>query len=131
MPPIVQNPHSCNHCQRLLLKSPLKDYHKYEFDFSLADILQAAAEQCSFFQWFLDDIVESPGWKDIAEKPETNEKLKLFAYVHGFESSAAPGIEWFELSESCYTKNGFALCTPSGKWSPPSTCVFPSCFTCI
>jgi hypothetical protein len=39
MPPIVQNPHSCNHCQRILLKSSFKDHHKSEFDFSLADIL--------------------------------------------------------------------------------------------
>jgi hypothetical protein len=70
-------------------------------------------------QWFLDNIVESPGWQDVAEKPETHEKLKLFARVYGFESWATPRISWFELSESCYTKHGFALCTPSGEWSPP------------
>jgi hypothetical protein len=132
MPPIVQNPHSCNHCQRLLLKSSVKASTKFEFDFSLADILQASAEQCSFCQWLRDDIVESPGWQDVAEKPETHEKLKLFAYVHGFEGSGAvPVIGWFELSDGCYTKHGFALCTPLGEWSPPSTCVFPTCFARI
>jgi hypothetical protein len=133
MPPIVQNPHSCNHCQKLLLKSPVKDSEEHEFDFSLTDILQAAAEQCSFCQWFLDDIVESPGWQDVAEKPETHEKLKLLASVYGFgsEGADAPVIGWFELSDSCYTKHGFALCTPLGEWSPPSTCVFPTCFARI
>jgi hypothetical protein len=112
MPPIAQNPHSCNHCQRLLLRGPLKDDHKYEFDFSLADILQAAAEKCSLYQWFLDDIVESPGWKDVANKPERHEKLKLFAFVYG---SAPPAIGWFELSKSCHTSRGFALCTAEGE----------------
>jgi hypothetical protein len=132
MPPIVQSPHSCNHCQRLLLKSPGKDSTKYEFNFSLADILQAAADQCSFCHWFLDDIIESPGWQDVAQKPETHERLKLVAKVN---VSAIwkfdPAISWFELSNRCKTKNGFAVCTPSGEWSPSSTCVFPSCFACI
>ena len=116
----VQKPHSCKHCQKLLFKPLPRDLYdfrprNYEFDFSLADIIQAAAEQCSLCQWFLDDIIHSPRWQNFAEKPETHDKLKLCTSYSGFNGSAISRIWSFGLGDLWSTPNGFEVCTPSGE----------------
>jgi len=72
MPPIAKNTHSCNHCQRLLLKSPIEDHHNYEFDFSLADILQALLSNVHFVSGSLTTSSNRQIGKMFAEKPETH-----------------------------------------------------------
>ncbi|KAF4628515.1 hypothetical protein G7Y89_g9639 [Cudoniella acicularis] len=119
MATIVQKPHSCKHCQRLTFQSPIQSNHDYEFDFSLTAVYQAATEGCTFCQWFLDEIRASSKWQRIAEKPETHNMWKLYAYVNAFSTEIPRSIGWFGIAEALDRNNqvtgsnGFNVCTPS------------------
>ena len=114
----VQKPHSCKHCQKLFFKPFPRKHHDrrhqvYEFDFSSADIIQAAADQCAFCQWLLDDMIIHP--PPFSGDPETHDKLKLCASFDGFDGSALSRFWGFRLGDCCRTLNGFGVCTPSGE----------------
>jgi hypothetical protein len=69
MAPIVLESHSCRHCQNFVINRVIKDEERrnhedtenaqerlYErFDYTVTDILAAAAEDCSFCIWLLDN----------------------------------------------------------------------------
>lgn len=65
MAPILLKPHSCRHCQNFVIDQEGPFYRKgienaqeklYErFDYSVTDILAAAAKNCSFCIWLLDN----------------------------------------------------------------------------
>ena len=65
MAPIVLEPHSCRHCQNFVVNQEGPFYREdignaqerlYErFDYTVTDVLAAAAEGCSFCIWLLDN----------------------------------------------------------------------------
>jgi hypothetical protein len=134
MATVVQKPHSCKHCQRLQLNAPLPENDYYEFDFSLTDIFQAAAEDCLFCQWLLSDIGKSAEWQQVVENSDAHDSLKLYSYQCGFNTPSKAEIPWFKLAGpllDCITFNGFRISTSSGEMIPSSILVFTVCFTCI
>jgi hypothetical protein len=58
MAPVPLQPHSCAHCQRLVIDirgHPRPDIDFAHFQFNMRDILAAAADDCRFCQWLLDE----------------------------------------------------------------------------
>ena len=64
MAPVPLQPHSCYHCQRLVVKT--RDRPQYNgdageeknfeyFQYNIPNILVAAGDNCRFFQWLLDE----------------------------------------------------------------------------
>ena len=62
MAPILLQPHSCHHCQKLLIdehkpvnKTDGEEKNYVHFDYTVSDIPAAALDGCSFFTWLLDE----------------------------------------------------------------------------
>jgi hypothetical protein len=57
MAPVPLQPHSCRHCQRLVIdirRHSKPDIEFVHFQFNMLEILAAATDNCRFCQWLLD-----------------------------------------------------------------------------
>jgi len=93
-------PHSCKHCQRLIIVFEDSATAAHQFDFTYLDIARAASEDCLLCQWILGDPPSSSTVKWACHQtgvyiPGATLGSLAFWTIYGLESGVRQGARNF------------------------------------